>query len=63
MGAPDDVEVRAFADAASWESWLADNHGRQAGVWLKLAKKDSGIASVTAGEVVDIGLCYGYGLA
>jgi len=56
----DGVEIIAYADAAAWESWLADNHGLQAGVWLKLAKKSSGIPSVTAEEVVDIGLCYGW---
>lgn len=56
----DGVEVIAFRDAAAWESWLADNHGRRAGVWLKLAKKGSGVPSVTSDEVVDIGLCYGW---
>jgi uncharacterized protein YdeI (YjbR/CyaY-like superfamily) len=50
----------AFRDAQAWESWLAANHEHQAGVWLKLAKKGSGIASVTADEVVDVGLCYGW---
>ena len=56
----DGVEVVAFADAAAWESWLAEHHGRQAGVWLKLAKRGSGIPSVTDDDVVDIGLCYGW---
>jgi len=54
------VEIIAFQDAAAWESWLADNHELQAGIWLKMAKKSSGIASVTDDEVVDIGLCYGW---
>ena len=56
----DGVEVIAFRDAAAWESWLAAHHELQAGVWLKMAKKGSGIASVTDDEVVDIGLCYGW---
>ena len=54
------VEIIAFQDAAAWESWLADNHELQAGIWLKMAKQSSGIASVTDDEVVDIGLCYGW---
>jgi len=54
------VENIAFQDATAWESWLADNHELQAGIWLKMAKKSSGIASVTDDEVVDIGLCYGW---
>ena len=60
MEAVDGVEIIAFRDAAAWESWLADNHELQVGVWLKLAKKSSGIPSVTDDEVVDIGLCYGW---
>ena len=60
MEALDGVEVVAFRDAAAWESWLAGNHELQAGVWLKMAKKSSGIPSVTNDEVVDIGLCYGW---
>jgi uncharacterized protein YdeI (YjbR/CyaY-like superfamily) len=60
MDAVDGVEVIAFPDAAAWESWLAANYGRQAGVWLKLAKKGTGIPSVTDDEVVDVGLCYGW---
>src|SRR5262249_54074734 len=30
------------------------------GVWLKIAKKGSGIPSLTADEAVDVGLCYGW---
>jgi uncharacterized protein YdeI (YjbR/CyaY-like superfamily) len=56
----DGVEIIAFQDAAEWESWLADNHELQAGVWLKMARKSSGIPSVTDDDVVDIGLCYGW---
>jgi uncharacterized protein YdeI (YjbR/CyaY-like superfamily) len=60
MESLDGVEIIAFRDAAAWESWLADHHDLEAGVWLKLAKKGSGIPSVTSDEVVDIGLCYGW---
>ena len=52
--------MEAFADAAAWEAWLVENQALQAGVWLKMAKKGSGIASVTEDEVVDIGLCFGW---
>ena len=60
MEALDGVEIVVFRDAAAWESWLAENYELQAGVWLKIAKKRSGIPSVTDDEVVDIGLCYGW---
>ena len=60
MRSLDGVEIIAFRDAKAWESWLAANHERPEGVWLKMAKKHSGIPSVTDDEVVDIGLCWGW---
>ena len=50
----------SFASQKQWAAWLAEQHEDSAGVWLKLAKKDSGIASVTYGEAVDVALCYGW---
>ncbi|MEV7616171.1 YdeI/OmpD-associated family protein [Streptomyces sp. NPDC089799] len=54
------VEIIAFADAAAFESWLAEHYTRHEGVWIKVAKKKSGIPTVTDDELVDIGLCYGW---
>lgn len=56
----DGVEIMAFADGGAFEGWLAAHHPRQEGVWVKVAKKKSGIPSVTDDELVDIGLCYGW---
>ncbi|MFJ8998688.1 YdeI family protein [Streptomyces sp. NPDC102359] len=56
----DGVEVRAFPDAAAFETWLAEHHTRREGVWVKVAKKASGIVSVTEDELVDVGLCWGW---
>lgn len=49
-----------FANAAEWESWLADQHGSEDGVWLKIAKKGSAADSVTIGQALEIALCYGW---
>jgi uncharacterized protein YdeI (YjbR/CyaY-like superfamily) len=57
---PDDTEILACADAARWESWLADHHMRSTGVWLLIAKKGSDEVSVTIGEALDVALCYGW---
>jgi uncharacterized protein YdeI (YjbR/CyaY-like superfamily) len=57
---PDTAEVIAFRDAVEFEVWLADHVDRSAGVWLKIAKKGSGIASLSDDEAVDVGLCYGW---
>lgn len=49
-----------FADAAAWESWLAEHHDAGEGVWLEIAKKGSPVTSVTAAEATEVALCYGW---
>jgi uncharacterized protein YdeI (YjbR/CyaY-like superfamily) len=56
----DELEVMAFDDAAQWESWLADHHDRRRGVWLRIAKKNSGIPSVSLSEALDVALSFGW---
>ena len=42
-GADDGLPVVAFRSAADWEHWLENNHATAEGVWMKLAKKATGI--------------------
>jgi uncharacterized protein YdeI (YjbR/CyaY-like superfamily) len=56
----DDLPVLAFATAAEFEAWMEENHDAADGVWLKVAKKGSGIASVTIPEALDVCLCFGW---
>jgi uncharacterized protein YdeI (YjbR/CyaY-like superfamily) len=56
----DSNPIRAFQTQADWESWLQRNHGSSSGVWIRIAKKASGTASVTYAEAVEIALCYGW---
>jgi uncharacterized protein YdeI (YjbR/CyaY-like superfamily) len=53
-------ETRAFATAADFDAWLAAEHDRAPGLFLKLAKKSSGIPSITAPEAVEVALCHGW---
>lgn len=55
-----ELPVIAFKTPKAWATWLKANHAKSAGVWLKLAKKDSGIASVNYAEAVEVALCYGW---
>jgi len=55
-----EAAVIIFRDAAEFEAWLGEHAGLQAGVWLKIAKKGSGVPSLTDDEAVDLGLCYGW---
>ncbi|MEV8226910.1 YdeI/OmpD-associated family protein [Streptomyces sp. NPDC079167] len=42
------------------DAWLEKHHGERTELWLKIAKKNSGITSVTASEFLDAALCYGW---
>jgi uncharacterized protein YdeI (YjbR/CyaY-like superfamily) len=53
--------ILPFASAADWEKWLGEHHGDTPdGVWVKIAKRDSGIATVTYAEALDAALCFGW---
>jgi len=52
--------ARLFKSKLNWASWLAKNHGNSSGVWLRLAKKNSGLRSVTYKEALGVALCYGW---
>jgi uncharacterized protein YdeI (YjbR/CyaY-like superfamily) len=56
---PTDLPIRHFRDAAAWEKWLAA-HRAGKGLWLKIARKDAGVASVTYAEALDAALCHGW---
>src|SRR5215469_12347119 len=49
-----------FKDQKQWEAWLAKNHKSSSGLWIKFAKKDSGLQSATHKEVLEAALCYGW---
>src|SRR5688500_9909027 len=54
------VDTKAFATKAGWQAWLDGNHAKAPGLWLKFAKKASGIPSVNYAEAVEVALCYGW---
>ena len=56
---PTDLPILPFADAGAWEAWLIANAASK-GLWLKIAKKDSGIATVTYAGALDVALCHGW---
>jgi uncharacterized protein YdeI (YjbR/CyaY-like superfamily) len=49
-----------FESAQDWEAWLNEHHVDTKGLWLKIAKKGTGIPSVTYAEALDSALCYGW---
>jgi uncharacterized protein YdeI (YjbR/CyaY-like superfamily) len=56
---PDDLPIQHFEDQKTWEKWLVVNAGGK-GIWLQIAKKDSGIASVNYAQALEVALCHGW---
>ncbi len=55
-----DLPIMAFATQRDFEAWL-DKHGATSpGLWLKFAKKTSGIATISQPEAVETALCHGW---
>jgi uncharacterized protein YdeI (YjbR/CyaY-like superfamily) len=60
VNAQDDSSIRLFSSRQDWAVWLKKEHRKSAGLWLRIAKKDSKVESVTYQEALDIALCYGW---
>jgi uncharacterized protein YdeI (YjbR/CyaY-like superfamily) len=57
---PTELPTLPFESKKKWADWLAKQHDKSAGVWVKLGKKGTGIPSVTYEEALDVALCYGW---
>jgi len=56
----DPSPVRLFKSKADWAGWLEKNHGKSTGLWLRIAKKEAGLRSVSYKEALDVALCNGW---
>jgi uncharacterized protein YdeI (YjbR/CyaY-like superfamily) len=54
------LPIRLFADQTAFEQWLAAEPRASKGTWLRLAKKGSGLTTVTKSEAIDAALCHGW---
>jgi uncharacterized protein YdeI (YjbR/CyaY-like superfamily) len=57
---PDYAPKLLFKDEKAWAAWLEKNHQTSAGVWMKVAKKASGVESVSYPEALEVAICYGW---
>ena len=55
-----DLPVIAFKSQQALDAWLTSQPTQSKGLWLKLAKKSSRIASVSKPEAIDTALCHGW---
>jgi uncharacterized protein YdeI (YjbR/CyaY-like superfamily) len=55
-----DFPIILFETTQAWAEWLEAQPAIGAGIWLKMAKKDTGITSINYAEALDVALCYGW---
>ncbi len=56
----DTLPTLSFETQQDWEAWLEERHADTPGIWLKIAKKEVGVSSVTYAEAIEIALCFGW---
>ncbi|KAF2422166.1 hypothetical protein EJ08DRAFT_672823 [Tothia fuscella] len=52
--------MHSFSTSTEFEEFLEREHSTAPGIYLKMAKKASGIASISAAEAVETALCFGW---
>jgi len=57
---PNPKKIRSFRTEKSFDAWLAANHARETELWLRIYKKDSGVATVKHAQALDVALCWGW---
>ena len=56
----DDLPTLLFATPADLEAWLEQHGASSPGLWLKIAKKGSGVESVDYAQALELALCFGW---
>jgi uncharacterized protein YdeI (YjbR/CyaY-like superfamily) len=56
----DGKPILQLGSPEEWEAWLDREHATSDGVWLKFAKKGSGVTTVVYAEALDVALCFGW---
>jgi uncharacterized protein YdeI (YjbR/CyaY-like superfamily) len=54
------LPTKLFETPDAFEEWLSGHYAEPGGIWLKIAKKNTGAVSVTYSEALEIALCYGW---
>jgi uncharacterized protein YdeI (YjbR/CyaY-like superfamily) len=56
-----DLEVWQFYNLDQWLDWLKHNHDKNdKGIWVKIAKKNSGVTTASYADLREGALCYGW---
>jgi uncharacterized protein YdeI (YjbR/CyaY-like superfamily) len=52
--------ILSFDSRDAWGKWLAEQHASSLGLWLKIAKKGTGVTTPSYAEALEVALCYGW---
>ena len=52
--------IEQFAGPEEFRAWLAEHHASSGGIWLRIAKKGSGLTTTTYDEALDAALAFGW---
>jgi uncharacterized protein YdeI (YjbR/CyaY-like superfamily) len=56
----DEEATLTFGSGAELVEWLERNHASSPGIWMRIARKDSGQCSVSYAEALEAAICYGW---
>lgn len=54
------MDVLDFPDADAWSAWLEQNREDHTEAWLRIAKKNSGLQSISISDALDVALAHGW---
>jgi uncharacterized protein YdeI (YjbR/CyaY-like superfamily) len=60
MPMPDDLPIIPFESPDAFEAWMEAEHERAPGLWIKMAKKASGVPSIDHVGAIKVALCFGW---
>jgi len=52
--------IRGFKTRKDFAAWLEKNHKTSPALWVRIAKMNSGVSSITYADGVEVALCYGW---
>ncbi len=56
----EELPIHTFATPKAFETWLAKNHAKVEAIRIRIAKKGSGIPSITYAQALEVALCWGW---
>lgn len=57
---PPELPTLSFATADEFTEWLANNHDRAPGLWLRIAKKTAETPTLDYAGALEVALCWGW---